>query len=144
MHSWAEVEHELVYKPQQGVLSEEEYAILDELNGMVLAGGIALELLQRAGKNRVAAAGRSFSNHCDLGYHLDSTLDPLVQRGIGETALGRVDLLYGLLKELHLATPDKLKPYIQSVNSDLEKRPLAEQIIDQLLAPPTIRTISCL
>ena len=30
MHAWAEVEHDLVYKPQQGTLSEDEYAILDE------------------------------------------------------------------------------------------------------------------
>jgi len=41
MHSWAEVEHDLVYKPQQGALSDEEYDILDELNGLVLAGEIA-------------------------------------------------------------------------------------------------------
>ena len=33
MHAWSEVEHDLVYKPLQGSLSEDEYAILDELNG---------------------------------------------------------------------------------------------------------------
>ncbi|MGH9762389.1 MAG: GTP pyrophosphokinase, partial [Blastocatellia bacterium] len=60
MHSWAEVEHDLVYKPQQGALSDEEYAILDELNGLVLAGEIDLERLQRAGETRIAAGGRSF------------------------------------------------------------------------------------
>src|SRR4051794_24728994 len=38
MHAWSEVEHDLVYKPAMGDLSTEEYAILDELNGMVLAG----------------------------------------------------------------------------------------------------------
>lgn len=42
MHSWAEVEHDLVYKPMQGRLSEEEYDTLDELNGLILAGEIAL------------------------------------------------------------------------------------------------------
>ncbi len=48
MHSWAEVEHDLVYKPINGKLSDEEYAILDEINGLVLSGEIALERLQKA------------------------------------------------------------------------------------------------
>ena len=52
MHAWSEVEHDLVYKPTQGKLSEEELAILDELNGRVLTGEIALERLQKAGSNR--------------------------------------------------------------------------------------------
>jgi ppGpp synthetase/RelA/SpoT-type nucleotidyltranferase len=51
MHAWAEVEHDLIYKPLQGNLSEDELAILDEINGMVLAGEIALERLQRAVNN---------------------------------------------------------------------------------------------
>lgn len=41
MHAWSEVEHDLIYKPMQGTLSEEELSILDELNGLVLAGEIA-------------------------------------------------------------------------------------------------------
>ena len=49
MHAWSEVEHDLIYKPMQGTLSEEELAILDELNGLVLTGEIALERLQAAG-----------------------------------------------------------------------------------------------
>ncbi len=48
MHGWSEVEHDLVYKPLQGHLSVEEYAILDELNGLVMAGEIALERLQKS------------------------------------------------------------------------------------------------
>ncbi|WP_213202479.1 hypothetical protein [Erwinia rhapontici] len=38
MHARSEVEHELVYKPFQGNLSREEHMILDEINGLVLAG----------------------------------------------------------------------------------------------------------
>ena len=53
MHAWSEVEHDLVYKPTKGQLSEEELAILDELNGLVLTGEIALERLQKAGGNRI-------------------------------------------------------------------------------------------
>jgi len=48
MHAWAEVEHDLVYKPYSGDLSTEEIAILDEINGLVLSGEIALEQLQLA------------------------------------------------------------------------------------------------
>src|SRR3972149_4469449 len=33
MHAWAEVEHDLVYKPLSGGLSEEELSILDQING---------------------------------------------------------------------------------------------------------------
>src|SRR5690606_18152743 len=43
MHAWSEVEHDLVYKPYSGNLSKEELSILDEINGMVLSGEIALE-----------------------------------------------------------------------------------------------------
>lgn len=133
MHSWAEVEHDLIYKPQQGPLSYEEHAILDELNGLVLTGEVALEQLQRAGEARVAAGGREFSNHYDLASHLLATFASSVTVPTGEIALGRIDLLFELLKQLNLGTPDKIKPYIQSLNPDLEKRPLADQIIDQLL-----------
>lgn len=48
MHAWSEVEHDLVYKPLSGDLSEDELAILDEINGLVIAGEIALERLQKA------------------------------------------------------------------------------------------------
>ena len=134
MHSWAEVEHDLVYKPQQGELSQEEYTILDELNGLVLAGELALERLQRAGETRVASGGRRFSNHYDLAAHLLSAVSTLKGMPIADTVLGRVDLLYELLRRLKLGTPEQLKRYIASVSADFEERPLSEQIINQLLA----------
>lgn len=48
MHAWSEVEHDLVYKPFSGNLTEGELAILDEINGLVITGEIALERLQKA------------------------------------------------------------------------------------------------
>lgn len=134
MHAWAEVEHDLVYKPLQGTLSEDEYAILDELNGLVMAGEIALESLQRAGETRVAVGGRVFSNHYDLASHLLTAAGKSLKGSPAEMALGRVDLLFSLLQRLNLATPDKLKPYVTALHGDIEKRPFAEQITDQLLA----------
>jgi ppGpp synthetase/RelA/SpoT-type nucleotidyltranferase len=70
MHAWAEVEHDLVYKPLTGDISEDELAILDELNGLVHAGEIALERLQRAVETRVARQGSTFSNHYELAAFL--------------------------------------------------------------------------
>jgi ppGpp synthetase/RelA/SpoT-type nucleotidyltranferase len=52
MHAWSEVEHDLVYKPLDGDFSPEEYA-LDQLNGLVLAGEMALETLQKAQQARL-------------------------------------------------------------------------------------------
>ena len=134
MHAWSEVEHDLVYKPLQGELSDDEYSILDEINGMVLAGEIALELLQKAGIARIAPGGRAFKNHYDLASYLLNKFEPTGNDSVGETALGRIDLLYELLKYLEIGTPEKLEPLLQSLSSNLEKRPLADQIIDQLLS----------
>lgn len=139
MHAWAEVEHDLVYKPFQGALSEDEYAILDELNGMVMAGEIALERLQRAGEARIAAKGRQFANHYDLAAHLISALRELAEADALQEGLGRVDLLYGLLVELGLATPECLARYLTALHPDLERRPVAEQVIDQLLSEDPAR-----
>lgn len=67
MHAWSEVEHDLVYKPLQGELSNEELMILDEINGLVLSGNIALERLQRAGIQRVSnESNTQFLNHYDF------------------------------------------------------------------------------
>jgi len=134
MHAWAEVEHDLVYKPYQGRLSEDEYAVLDELNGMVMAGEIALERLQRAGDVRVAARGRSLANHYELAAHLLSALRELADASTLKTGLGRVDLLYELLARLGLATPEAVGQYLTGIHSDLERRPIADQIVDQILS----------
>ena len=134
MHAWSEVEHDLVYKPFEGTLSDEEYAILDELNGLVMAGEIALERLQKAGEARVAASERAFVNHYDLAAHLLSRPSLAAHAPLGDSALGRVDLLFELLKRLEILTPEQLKPYIDAVHHDTERRPIAEQIIDRLLA----------
>ncbi|WP_239336769.1 RelA/SpoT domain-containing protein [Frankia sp. CiP3] len=139
MHAWAEVEHDLVYKPFEGELSDAEYAILDQLNGLVIAGEIALEQLQRAGETRVAESGRRFANHYELAAHLISQVDSLSDGPIGDTGLGRVDHLFALLVKLKIDTPELLAPYIRTLHGDVERRPLAEQIIDALLEEDTGR-----
>ncbi|WP_122974861.1 hypothetical protein, partial [Comamonas thiooxydans] len=140
MHAWSEVEHDLVYKPLQGMLSEEEYAILDELNGLVLSGEIALERLQRAGELRASTHGRVYANHYDLAASLlDLARTNLSVAEVNEASMGRVDVLYELLKAVGLNTPDQLGAYVEVLHSDFEKRPLSEQIIDQILAEDSSR-----
>ena len=135
MHAWSEVEHDLVYKPLQGKLSEEEYQILDELNGLVLAGEIALERLQRAGEIRVSVHDREYTNHYDLASSvLEMARDKLAGLNVHDAVLGRMDLLFDLLSELELNTPGKLVIYISALHTDFERRPIAEQITDQILS----------
>ncbi|ONF73716.1 GTP pyrophosphokinase [Amycolatopsis keratiniphila] len=133
MHAWSEVEHDLVYKPFEGELSEDEYAILDQLNGMVLAGELALETLQRAGERRVAEVGRKFLNHYELTVHLLDQVNSLVDKPVGEAGLGRIDLLFILLSRLGIDTPANLASYLAALHGNLEERPLADQVIDAVL-----------
>jgi ppGpp synthetase/RelA/SpoT-type nucleotidyltranferase len=134
MHAWAEVEHDLGYKPPSDPLSEQEQSILDQLNGMVIAGEIALEQLQRAGELRVSAANRRFSNQYDLAAHLLSKLAEKSDGTLGNTGAGRVDDLLELITELDLNTPSKIAPYLLPLHDDLETRPLADQVIDGIIA----------
>lgn len=134
MHAWSEVEHDLVYKPFQGKLSEEEYAILDELNGLVLAGEIALERLQGAMERRLSQAKAKFANHFDLAGYLHSRLSEKLGEAPPEWALGRVDLLFDFMSELDIARPEKAEELIDNLHEQFEERPVSEQLIDLLLA----------
>ena len=133
MHAWAEVEHDLVYKPAAGELSVDEYAALDEINGLVLTGEIALERLQRALERRVERRGAAFSNHYELAAFLYDAAKPLLESA-AEPVIGRVDILYHLLKRTQLAHPEALQTFIRALEADTERRPVAEQIIDQIIA----------
>lgn len=134
MHAWSEVEHDLVYKPLQGTVSEDELAILDELNGLVLSGEIALERLQRAVDSRLAKSGSRFRDQFDLGSHLFEKAREIAADSHAEVKVGRVDLLFELLRELNKDTPERIAALLQDIDPDLESRPLADQVVDRLLA----------
>jgi ppGpp synthetase/RelA/SpoT-type nucleotidyltranferase len=134
MHAWSEVEHDLVYKPAEGELSPDEHSLLDQLNGLVLTGEIALEQLQKAGETRVASGGRQFANHYELAAHVLSQVSAVNQEPVTDSGLGRIDLLFNLLSRLKLDTPDGLGPYLELLHGDLERRPVSEQIIDAVIA----------
>jgi ppGpp synthetase/RelA/SpoT-type nucleotidyltranferase len=158
MHAWSEVEHDLGYKPLAGPLSPSEHAILDELNGLVHAGEIALERLQDSGRLRVTLTGSGFANHYELASYLarevdiasvDSTpgedarrndaLDGVEPKPISSAEMGRVDLLFALLRQLDIADSDGLKPYLTLLHNDFERRPLAEQVIDAIIDDNDVR-----
>jgi len=52
MHAWAEVTHDLIYKPEKGNLTVEEMGILKDLNDIVREGEAQLEKLQGAIEGR--------------------------------------------------------------------------------------------
>lgn len=133
MHAWSEVEHDLIYKPLEGALSPSEYALLDQLNGLVLAGEIALEQVQKAGDARVAAAETPFRNHYELAEFLRTRL---LAFGIDLTdaTLGRVDLLFDYLAQQGTATASTVGTYLDLLERDFERRPVAAQLADLMLS----------
>lgn len=133
MHAWSEVEHDLVYKPLDGELSLSEYALLDQLNGLVLAGEIALEQLQKAGDARVATAKTPFRDHFELAEFLRTRLTAQ-HSDLTEATLGRVDVLFDYLTEQNAATAAAVGPYLDQLEEDFEHRAAAAQLADLMLS----------
>jgi ppGpp synthetase/RelA/SpoT-type nucleotidyltranferase len=131
MHAWAEVEHDLVYKPESGSLSKDERAVLDELNGMVLAGEIALERLQAAVERRLIEKDVQFDSHYELAAFLYKWI-----RGFSlpsEPNMGRVDILWELLRKANLTSATKLAEILGSPIPTTEDQSISDQIADIVL-----------
>ncbi len=139
MHGWADVDHDLVYKPQGETLSDEEHANLDQLNGLVMTGESLLESLQRARERRIAEDTRKFGNHYELAAHLLGQPAVVSDRPVTESGLGGLDLLFEFLTELGMDTPAQLENYLDGLHGNLELRPLAEQVVDALMAEDSSR-----
>jgi ppGpp synthetase/RelA/SpoT-type nucleotidyltranferase len=133
MHAWAEVEHDLIYKPLTGVLSVDEYAILDEINGLVITGEIALERLQRAMQSRIVGHQKEFANHYELASYLYDVMRPHLTKEEEEPFMGRTDTLLSFLRAAGMAKPEKLIKFTANLDPYAEGRPIAEQIIDRVL-----------
>jgi ppGpp synthetase/RelA/SpoT-type nucleotidyltranferase len=124
MHAWSEVEHDLVYKPFSGDLSKEELAILDEINGMVLSGEIALERLHSAISNRTKER-KNISDKYELTNFL---LNNLNTNDLHKLKLGNTFLLNNYLNSTKKLNPKDLSLFINNINTDL-----GESVTDQLL-----------
>lgn len=133
MHAWSEVEHDLIYKPLQGTLSEEELAIIDELNGLVLTGEIALERLQNAGNERIRNKSTSFISQYDLASYLYNYLSNNFRPEDIELRMGNVELLFKLLSHLKITTVKEIEPILKSVKFEKDRRNISQQIIDQII-----------
>ena len=133
MHAWSEVEHDLIYKPLQGALSDEELSILDELNGLVLTGVVALERLQRAGNERIKNKDTTFSSQYDLASYLYNYMSNHLKQEDIELRLGNIELLFKLLSKLKIVKVKDIEPILKSVKFEKDRRNISHQIIDQII-----------
>lgn len=133
MHAWSEVEHDLVYKPLQGTLSDEELAIIDELNGLVLAGEIALERLQNAGNERIKNKNATFGSQYELASYLYNYLSSNFRREDIELRMGNIELLFKLISRLKMNSVKEIQPVLKSVKFEKDRRNISQQIIDQFI-----------
>jgi ppGpp synthetase/RelA/SpoT-type nucleotidyltranferase len=72
MHAWAEVTHDLIYKPEQGALTPAEHKMIDDLNVIVQQGESVLEQLQESVETR--------NNGAELRFELSAALTKLANR----------------------------------------------------------------
>ncbi|MBC2622881.1 GTP pyrophosphokinase [Citrobacter cronae] len=114
MHAWSEVEHDLDYKPSSGSLSIEELMILDEINGLVISGNIALERLQQAMLKRIDDSGYIFRNHYDLAAFFSSKIH------YGEII--NTKEIYNLLLKIDVISKEKVSVVTDKVNKHIEKK----------------------
>lgn len=123
MHAWSEVEHDLVYKPFSGDLSKEELSILDEINGLVLAGEIALERLQSA-----MALRTSQSTKIDDKYELTNYIINFF-KDRNNVKYGNTFFINNLLKSIKDIDTNTLKEYLELISLDNEES-ISNQLFD--------------
>lgn len=128
MHAWAEIEHDLTYKPVRIQPSEEELEILDELHGIVILGEKTLKRLQTEMKRRVTS--ERFKNHYELAAFLHSEIQRLNGGNVFEPIMGRADILFRFLELQELNTGESLRDVIQILNP---KIPIVEQVVDYFI-----------
>lgn len=126
MHSWSEVEHDLVYKPLSGNLSEEESSILDELNGLVLSGEIALERLHKAMTKRTESS-KQVTNRYQLTNYIINNLNKNIKNDL---KFGKTDFLNDFMDTYpNSFKTSNLKTFINKINNNSN-----ESISDQLIS----------
>lgn len=126
MHAWSEVEHDLVYKMKTGQVSLDEYEALDEINGLMIAGELSLQRLQRISNQRITLESKEIENHYQLA-------DIIYEKG---QKLKISDLNIGDVNAAFLFMQKKGRLTISKINNDLEKVdfqstvPISEQLFD--------------
>ncbi len=137
MHAWSEVEHDLAYKTKKGLVSYDEYEALDEINGLVIAGEISLQRLQRISNARMENDSKSISNHYQLASYLYEKVAARLQGS--EIYLGDVDALFKLYSDLGRITLKKIDNDLEKVDFE-DPTPVAQQLVDMYSENSLTRT----
>lgn len=119
MHAWSEVEHDLAYKEMTGAVSRDEYECLDEINGLVIAGEIALNRLHRLSQQRMHGQKR-VDNVFLLKQYLEDWLEARLpdQREPGKTSpdiYGNMNLLFDLYRRKDMLTREKVDKELKRI-----------------------------
>lgn len=123
MHAWSEVEHDLVYKPFSGKLTDEELSILDEINGLVLTGEIALGRLQKAITERTKQQEEITDK-----YDLTNLIFYNYKNNFKDLNFGNTEYLNNYLTAINKIDTKKLTEAISKVNLNIK-----DTFSDQLL-----------
>ena len=130
MHAWSEVEHDLAYKEMMGKVTREEYECLDEINGLVMAGEIALNRLSQLSRKRIQST-QTFDTHYTLAAYLTHWLKSVNRAG---HPLGDVRKLFNSYREKGLLTHDFLVRQLRRLEEmDWQENPdpLADQLLEE-------------
>jgi hypothetical protein len=128
MHAWSEVEHDLTYKPLSGNLSLEEKVILDEVNGLVLSGELALDNLQRAFQRRSSTPQTQFHNHFELAAVIYNYVQGQNDVTLTSSDMGRTDKLLDFLRSIGMDTPKALEPFLEELSADTVVLSISESL----------------
>lgn len=131
MHAWSEVEHDLVYKPYSGDLSKEELSILDEINGLVLAGEIALERLQSAMAIRTEKSAKIDDKYELTNYIINKF------KNIENVKYGNTFLINNFLKTNKNIDTKTLDEYLNLINLE-DKETISNQLLDIYMNDSTL------
>lgn len=127
MHAWSEVEHDLAYKTKKGLVSYDEYESLDEINGLVIAGELSLQRLQRLSQERIESGSKEITDHYQLSTYLSEKVYAITHKK--NVFLGDVETLYQLFLDKNRLSKSKIDNDLAKVDFD-DETPIAQQLID--------------
>ncbi len=124
MHAWSEIEHDLIYKPADGQVSENEFQILDEINGLVMVGEIALERLNQAMIERSLKKRRLDDNY-DIKNYITKNIKS------NSKDIGDLNTLYDFLLVSNKLTKSEIKKSLVNIEFD-NKSTITNDIIENI------------
>ena len=140
MHAWSEVEHDLAYKNKMGQVSREEYECLDEINGLVLAGELALNRLDRLSQQRIEQEKAPFASHYALQTYLEKWQ---ADRGQAGRDLGNVEALFRLYQMKDMLSRSQVDAELAKLSGEEDSTGelLADRLVDQFDNKPMMEKV---